>query len=86
MIAKREVKILKMNPIYLCCMLVFPLLTMLFFTTLLDAGVPQEMPVGVVDLDNTSTSRALIRRLDGFQSSRVVAHYVNIKLRCAAPI
>ena len=77
-IAKREVKILKMNPIYLCCMLVFPLLTMLFFTTLLDAGVPQEMPVGVVDLDNTSTSRALIRRLDGFQSSRVVAHYASV--------
>jgi ABC-2 type transport system permease protein len=59
-------------------MVVFPLLTMLFFTTLLDAGVPQEMPVGVVDLDNTSTSRALIRRLDGFQSSSVVARYASV--------
>ena len=78
MIAKREMKILKMNPIYFCCMVVFPLLTMLFFTTLLDSGVPQEMPVGVVDLDNTSTSRALIRRLDGFQSSHVVAHYPSV--------
>ena len=77
-IAKREVKILKMNPIYLCCMVVFPLLTMLFFTTLLDAGVPQEMPVGVVDLDNTSTSRALIRRLDGSQNSSVVARYASV--------
>ena len=71
-------KILWKNPIYLCCMIVFPLLTMLFFTTLLDEGVPQEMPVGVVDLDNTSTSRALVRRLDGFQSSRVVAHYASV--------
>ena len=77
-IATREVKILKMNPIYLCCMVVFPLLTMLFFTTLLDAGVPQEMPVGVVDLDNTSTSRALIRRLDGSQNSSVVARYASV--------
>jgi len=77
-IAKREMKILKMNPIYFCCMVVFPLLTMLFFTTLLDSGVPQEMPVGVVDLDNTSTSRALIRRLDGFQSSHVVARYASV--------
>ena len=77
-IAKREMKILTKNPIYLCCMLVFPLLTMLFFTTLLDEGVPQELPVGVVDLDNTSTSRALIRRLDGFQSSHVVAHYASV--------
>ena len=77
-IAMREMKILRKNPIYLCCMLVFPLLTMLFFTSLLDEGLPQEMPVGVVDLDNTTTSRALIRRLDGFQSSHVVAHYPSV--------
>ena len=77
-IAKREMKILIKNPIYLCCMVIFPLLTMLFFTSLLDEGVPQEMPVGVVDLDNSSTSRALVRRLDGFQTSRVVAHYTSV--------
>ena len=77
-IAKREMKILMKNPIYLCCMVIFPLLTMLFFTSLLDEGVPQEMPVGVVDLDNSSTSRALVRRLDGFQTSRVVAHYTSV--------
>ena len=77
-IAKREMKILMKNPIYLCCMVIFPLLTMFFFTSLLDEGVPQEMPVGVVDLDNSSTSRALVRRLDGFQTSRVVAHYTSV--------
>ena len=77
-VAKREKKILLVNPIYLCCMLVFPILTLLFFTTLLDEGIPQEMPVGVVDLDNTSTSRTLIRRLDAFQSSRVVARYASV--------
>jgi ABC-2 type transport system permease protein len=59
-------------------MLVFPLLTMLFFTSLLDEGVPQEMPVGVVDLDNTSTSRALVRRLDAFQTSKVVDNYSSV--------
>ena len=59
-------------------MLVFPILTLLFFTSLLDEGIPQEMPVGVVDLDNTSTSRTLIRRLDAFQSSRVVARFASV--------
>ena len=77
-IARREIKILTKNPIYLCCMLVFPLLTLLFFTTLLSEGVPQEMPVGVVDLDNTTTSRSLVRRLDAFQSSHVVARYTSV--------
>ena len=71
-------KILRKNPIYLCCMIIFPVLTMFFFTTLLDEGLPQEMPVAVVDLDNTTTSRALVRRLDGFQSSHVVAHYPSV--------
>ena len=77
-IAKREKKILMKNPIYLCCMVIFPVLTLFFFTSMLDEGVPNELPVGVVDLDNSSTSRALVRRLDGFQSSRVVAHYASV--------
>ena len=77
-IAQRECKILLKNRIYGFCMLVFPLLSLLFFTSLMDEGLPEEMPVGVVDLDNTSTSRSIIRRLDGFQSSQVVARYASV--------
>jgi ABC-2 type transport system permease protein len=77
-IAQRECKILLKNRIYGFCMLVFPLLSLLFFTSLMDEGLPEDMPVGVVDLDNTSTSRSIIRRLDGFQSSQVVAHYASV--------
>ena len=77
-VIKRECKILYVNPIYFYSMVVFPLLAMVFFTTLLDDGVPQEMPVGVVDLDNTTMTRALGRKLDGFQSSTVVAHYPSV--------
>ena len=71
-------KILKENPIYGFCMVVFPLLAMFFFTSLLADGLPQDLPVGVVDLDNTSTTRALIRKLDGFQNSKVAAHYLSV--------
>ena len=77
-IAKRELRILYKNRIYGFCMVVFPLLAMVFFTSLMDEGLPEDMPVGVVDLDNTSMSRGLIRRLDAFQSSRVVAHYPSV--------
>ena len=59
-------------------MVVFPLLAMIFFTSLMDEGLPEDMPVGVVDLDNTSTSRSLVRRLDAFQNSRVVARYPSV--------
>lgn len=77
-IAQRECKILLKNRIYGFCMLVFPILSLLFFTSLMDEGLPEDMPVGVVDLDNTSTSRSIIRRLDGFQSSLVVARYASV--------
>lgn len=77
-IAKRECKILYVNRIYFFSMVFFPLLTMVFFTSLMDEGLPEDMPVGVVDLDNTTTSRSLIRRLDAFQSSKVVAHYPSV--------
>jgi ABC-2 type transport system permease protein len=73
----RECKIFLHNPIYGFCLVVFPIAVMFFFTTVLGEGSPLEMPVGIVDLDNTSTTRSLIRRLDGLQNSRVVAYYLS---------
>ena len=77
-IARRECKILYVNRIYFFSMVVFPVLALVFFTSLMDEGLPEDMPVGIVDLDNTSTSRGLIRRLDAFQSSQVVARYPSV--------
>ncbi len=71
----RELLILRQNHIYRFCMVFFPILVIFFFTSLMDDGLPTDMPVGVVDLDNTTTSRSLTRKLDGFQMSKVVAHY-----------
>ena len=77
-IALRECGILSKNPIYLFCMVIFPLMVIFFFTSLMREGQPENLPVGVVDLDNTSTTRKLTQKLDAFQSTKVVAHYPNI--------
>lgn len=84
-IALRELNIiLRKNPIYGFCMVVFPLMTVLFFTTMLDEGLPQDLPIGVVDLDDSSTSRALVRNLDALQSSHVAYHFASVtEARCA---
>ncbi|MBR6120973.1 MAG: ABC transporter permease [Prevotella sp.] len=74
-IVLRELLILRRNHIYRFSMVVFPLLVMFFFTSLMDDGLPVNLPIAVVDQDNTSTTRALTRRLDALQSTRVVAHY-----------
>lgn len=77
-IACRECGILAHNPIYGFCMVIFPILVIFFFTSLMNDGQPVKMPVGVVDQDNTATSRKLIRNLDSYQTSRVAAHYPNV--------
>ena len=64
--------------IYPGCMVVFPLMVMFFFTSLMDDGLPTEMPIGIVDVDNTTTTRALIRRLDAFQMSRITHSYATV--------
>ena len=77
-IALRECRILLKNPIYVFCMVVFPMAVVLFFTSVMDDGQPLDLPVGIVDQDNTSTTRSLIRRLDAFQNSEVVDYYPSV--------
>lgn len=61
------------------CMLVAPLFCMVFFTTMMQEGLPEELPLGVVDLDNSSTSRSLQRNLDAFQMVHIVEHYASVR-------
>ena len=74
-VACREYHRLLSRPLYLFCMVAAPLFCYVFFTTLMDSGLPQDMPVGVVDQDQTATTRQLTRTLDAFQQTAVVAHY-----------
>lgn len=77
-IALRECGILMKNPIYGFCMIIFPIVVISFFTSLMNSGLPTDMPVGVVDLDNTATTRSMIRHLDAFQTTKVIAKYNNV--------
>lgn len=77
-IAKREVLRITVRPLYLFCMIIAPVFCYLFFTTLMANGLPTDMPAGVVDLDNTSTTRNIIRNLDAFQQTHIVAHYPSV--------
>ena len=77
-VALRELDILRRNRIYGFCMVVFPLLVVVFFTTMLDEGTPQDLPIGVIDQDNSATSRGLIRNLESMRSTRVVYWFANV--------
>lgn len=77
-IAVRECQLMWSSTIYRFCILVFPLLVVVFFTSLMHEGVPTDMPVGVVDMDRSALSREVVRRLDAMQTSRVVAYYKDV--------
>ena len=70
-VMRREWGILRTRPIYFFGMILAPFLTAFLLLYMMAGGLPQDMPVAVVDEDGTATSRALVRSLDAFQSSRV---------------
>lgn len=73
----RETGIFFSRPIYLFCSVVAPLGTFALFAVLMDAGLPCELPVAVVDSDNTSFTRGVTRYLDALQQSGLKARYAN---------
>lgn len=75
---KREVLRLGTKPMYLFCMIIAPLFSYIFFASLMESGLPTDLPAGVVDLDNTSTTRNIIRNLDAFQQTKIVSHYSSL--------
>ena len=78
LVMKRECRRLVSRPLYLFCMVIAPLFCYLFFTTLMGSGLPTNLPVGAVDMDQSAISRNLIRNLDAFGQTAVVARYGNV--------
>ena len=78
-VAKREKNRLLVRPIYLFCMVIAPIIAFVFFTTLMSEGLPSDLPAGVVDEDNTSTTREVIRNLDAFQQTDIIEHYPDVQ-------
>lgn len=74
----RELHRLATTPIYWLNMIIGPVFCAVFFTTMMDAGLPKEMPIGLVDGDNSVTTRTLARNLDAFQNSEIVARYPSV--------
>lgn len=75
----REMHILLGHRVYLLAMVGAPLLTCLFFTTLMRDGQPHDLPLGVVDEDGTATTRSLVRNLDAFQAASVAGRYASVR-------
>lgn len=77
-IARRELRRMASKPIYWFCMIAAPLFCFVFFTSLMAEGLPTDMPLGLVDNDNTTMSRSLTRNLDAFEMTSIKEQYANV--------
>ena len=73
-VAKREVNRMSSRGLYIIVVLILPILSILFFSSLLKEGVPVKMPVAIVDLDHTATSRKIARTIDVTPLSKVTEY------------
>ena len=68
----RELRLMRQRPIYLLASVGVMAFCTVFFLTFLKDGMPDELPIGVVDNDNSSLSRNFIRQLDATQLGSTV--------------
>ncbi|MCK9163796.1 MAG: ABC transporter permease [Bacteroidales bacterium] len=70
-VLKRELKRMVSRPIYIMMTIFIPLIIILFFSTFLNQGMPKNLPIAVVDLDFSSTSRQITRNVGAGPSCEI---------------
>ena len=76
-VVKRELHRFVSRRIYVVASLIIPIVSYIYFTTMFSSGLPSNLPVAVVDNDNTSFSRNLIRQMDAMQMTHIAMHLNN---------
>ena len=73
----RELRRLATTPVYWLTLVVAPLFCALLFTSLMRSGLPADLPIGLVDMDGSATTRNLARNLDAFQNCHIAERYAS---------
>lgn len=76
-VLKRELDRMVSRRIYFAACIILPLFSIFFMATIFGNGQMENLPVGVVDGDNTATSREIIRMTEAVPTFRVTRHYAN---------
>lgn len=73
----RELHRMTSRRIYFGTALVLPLFLLFFMTTIFGNGRMEHLPIGVVDGDNTATSRSVVRNLSAVPTFDIASHYAD---------
>ncbi|MDD4646318.1 MAG: ABC transporter permease [Bacteroidales bacterium] len=74
---RREISRFGSRPVYLIASVIVMAFCYVFFLTFFKEGQPIRMPIGMVDLDNSSVSRQFIRNLDATQQGKIAMNLSN---------
>lgn len=73
-VIRRELRIIRQRPVYLVGSVGVVAFCALFFLSFLKQGLPDDVPIGIVDYDNTSTSRNFFQQLDATQIGQSISY------------
>ena len=73
----REFNRMVSRRIYFGTAIVLPLFTMFFMATIFGSGEMENLPVAIVDLDNSATSRSISRTIEAVPTLLVTKHFIN---------
>ncbi|MBD8347287.1 ABC transporter permease [Dysgonomonas sp. HGC4] len=79
LVLKRELIRMTSRKLYLGICIVLPLFCIFFMATIFGTGQMENIPIGIIDLDQTSTSRNISRTVSTVPTFKVTKHYTDIE-------
>lgn len=76
-VVRRELHRMLSRRLYFAACIILPLFSIFFMATIFGNGQMENLPVGVVDGDNTAASRQIIRMAAAVPTLRIVKHYAD---------
>lgn len=73
----RELHRLTSRRLYLGVCLILPLFCLFFMSTIFGSGQMENIPIGIIDQDNTATSRQITRNISAVPTFSVTHHYTD---------
>ncbi len=73
-VARRELRIIRNRPLYFMGSVGVIAFCAIFFLTFFSGGLPDDVPIGIVDEDRSSTSRTFCQQLDATQLGKAVMY------------
>jgi len=71
-VIRRELDIIRRRPVYILASVGVLLVNIVFYVSLFGDGLPHDLPIGLIDQDQSSTSRAFAQQLDASQLGKVI--------------